>query len=415
MRVAFFTTLFPKLSEPFVLDQIVGLIDRGHEVDIYAARSNGMSKLQPDVVRYELLRRTHYRTSPPKNYLRRLIHIPGLFVRKGRHNPGAFFRALNVRRYGRRAGSLELLYTCCDLMPRREYDIVHAHFGPNGAYAADLRDLGVLTGGLVTTFHGYDATYHLRAFGPGVYGRLFESGEVFTVNTGFTGQNVVKLGCPPEKIIVLPVGLHLSRFAPRPRSVQSNGEVIVLTVARLVEKKGVEYAVQSMAKVGKRHPNARLLVVGDGPLRGQIEALIQSLAMGDNVELLGWKDHDELRELYAKTDVFMLPSVTASNGDMEGQGLVLQEAQAMCIPVVSTLHNGIPEGVQDGVSGFLVPERDPDALADRLIHLIEQPRLREEMGRAGRQFMEQKYDLEKLNDRLVEIYQNVIKFRGAGR
>ncbi len=92
---------------------------------------------------------------------------------------------------------------------------------------------------------------------------------------------------------------------------------------------------------------------------------------------------------------------------MEGQGLVLQEAQATGMPVVTTLHNGIPDGVLDGQTGYLVPERDVDALASRLEHLIEHPEQRALMGRAGRSFVEDRYDINKLNDRLVALFEGV--------
>ena len=103
-----------------------------------------------------------------------------------------------------------------------------------------------------------------------------------------------------------------------------------------------------------------------------------------------------------------MSSVTASDGDKEGQGLVLQEAQGMGLPVLSTLHNGIPDGVLDGKSGFLVPERDVDGLAQKLDYLLENPQVWSEMGLAGRKFVEQHYDINKLNDKLVQIYQDLL-------
>ncbi len=151
-------------------------------------------------------------------------------------------------------------------------------------------------------------------------------------------------------------------------------------------------------------------IVGDGPLRKSIEMLIKQLSIQDKVNLLGWRTQDEIRQLYADAHIFVLSSVTASNGDKEGQGLVIQEAQASGLPVISTLHNGIPEGILDGKSGFLVPERDVDALAEKLIYLIEHPEIWPEMGRAGRAYVEANYDINKLNDRLVEIYKEVLSW-----
>ncbi len=115
----------------------------------------------------------------------------------------------------------------------------------------------------------------------------------------------------------------------------------------------------------------------------------------------------QVAELYRSSHLFLLPSVTAGDGDMEGQGLVLQEAQAAGLPVVSTRHNGIPEGVRDGETGFLVPERDPAALAERLTYLVEHPEVWPAMGHAGRALVEAEFDIEILNDHLVDIYRSL--------
>jgi len=126
--------------------------------------------------------------------------------------------------------------------------------------------------------------------------------------------------------------------------------------------------------------------------------------MEQTIHLLGWKTKDEVRELYDDSHLFVLSSVTAANGDKEGQGLVLQEAQAMGLPVLATLHNGFPDSVLDGKSAFLVPERDVDTLAEKLDFLVEHPAMWSEMSEAGRTFVEANFDVDKLNDRLVDIY-----------
>ena len=122
----------------------------------------------------------------------------------------------------------------------------------------------------------------------------------------------------------------------------------------------------------------------------------------------GGLEEDEILEVYRKAHIFVLPSVTASDGDSEGQALVLQEAQAAGIPVVSTFHNGIPDGVLNGESGFLVPERDVDALAEKLEYLIGHPEIWPEMGKCGREFVEKNYNIRRLNRRFAEIYQQLV-------
>ena len=138
-----------------------------------------------------------------------------------------------------------------------------------------------------------------------------------------------------------------------------------------------------------------------------MEVLINNLRAEENIHILGSQKKKDLLKKMNDAHIFIISSVTAKDGDQEGQGLVLQEAQAMGLPILSTYHNGIPEGVVDKKSGFLVPERDVDALADRLNYLIEHPNTWQDMGKTGREFVEKKYDIKKLNQKLVEIYQRL--------
>ena len=119
------------------------------------------------------------------------------------------------------------------------------------------------------------------------------------------------------------------------------------------------------------------------------------------------KNQQEIIEILDKSQIFVAPSVTASDGNQDAPINVLKEAMAMGLPVVSTYHGGIPELVEDGISGFLVPERDVDALAEKLGYLIEHPEIWPQMGKAGRAYVEKNYDINRLNDRLVEIYQQI--------
>jgi len=123
---------------------------------------------------------------------------------------------------------------------------------------------------------------------------------------------------------------------------------------------------------------------------------------------VGWQAESALQRLYDEASIFLLSSVTAQNGDQEGMGLVILEAQAVGLPVLSTQHDGIPEAVVDGQSAFLVPERDVDALADRLTYLIEHPDIWPHMAQVGRAHVEDQYDIEVLNDRLAAIYREVV-------
>jgi colanic acid/amylovoran biosynthesis glycosyltransferase len=218
----------------------------------------------------------------------------------------------------------------------------------------------------------------------------------------------VRLGCDPQKLIVHRLGAEVKTASLLPTGPRRDGKVIILTIARLVEKKGVGYGIQAVAKVLKRHPAIEYKIVGDGPLRNSLQRLIESLGAGENIKLVGWKDQAEIAQLLEKSDVLLAPSITPESGDEEGTPVVIMEAFAQGVPVVSTYHAGIPEVVKDGKSGFLVAERDIDALAHKLEKSLEDPQLRLTMGRSGRAFVEEEYDIERLNDHLVRIYRQLL-------
>jgi len=406
MKIAFIVSGFPTLSETFILNQITGLLDMGHDVEIFAQFNPKDKKVHSDVEKYRLMERVHY-TSIPYNKVKRILKAIFLIIKNFHKAPLKILKSLNVFKYGKMALSLKLLYLLIPFLDKR-FDIIHCHFGPNGIIGVYPKEIGI-PGKYATSFHGHDVNSYPKIMGENVYNVLFKNGDLFTANTNFTKQQVVKIGCDEKKIIILPVGLRVEKFKFSTRKIQSEKPIKILTVGRLVEKKGYEYAIRAIVKIVAKHENIFYMIAGDGPLRDELESLVSELGARNYVKFMGAVEEDEVLNLYQQAHIFVLPSVTASNGDREGQALVLQEAQAMGLPVVSTLHNGIPEGVLDGKSGFLVPEKDVDALADKLEYLIEHPELWPEMGMYGRKFVEERYNIKKLNQQLVEIYQNLIK------
>lgn len=407
MRIAFIVSIFPKLSETFILNQITGLLDLGHDVEIFSEIPNRKEhKTHPDVEKYSLMERTRYFTTPDSKALRVLkgLALAPDGLRKG---PQKMFESLNFRKYGKKALSLKLLYIITPFLGKR-FDIIHCHFGINGALGIYLKDLG-FGGKYVTSFHGYDVNSLPKVADDSYYSHLFEKGDYFTANTEFTRRQAIELGCPPEKIGILPVGVDIGKFSYAPRRLKPGEPLKILTIGRLVEKKGHEYAIRAFAKLIGKHTNIMYLIAGDGPLKEKLAALIRDLGLRKHVGFLNEVEIEEARNLYETSHIFLLPSVTALDEDREGQALVLQEAQATGMPVVSTYHNGIPEGVLDGRSGFLVPERDVDALAERMDHLIEHPDEWEKMGLEGRRFVESKYEIKSLNRQLQGIYQKLLE------
>lgn len=411
MKIAFIVNRFPALSETFILNQITGLIDRGHSVDIFADQPRDDGKVHQDVVNYRLMERTLYYNryyATPARHVERLASAVGVVAQQATRNPMPLAHSLNVARYGRKAVSLRMLHHVSPFLKRGPYDVVHCHFGPSGILGAFLQSIGALKGKLVTTFYGHDISSYVQEHGPDVYADLFRRGDMFLHISAYVRSKLTNIGSPPERTGLLRIGVDIDRFRFAPRTLAPGEPIKLMTTARLVEKKGLEYSIRAVAKVAERHPNICYRIVGDGKLHHKLQHLIDELGANRWIELVGWKSQDEVRQIYADSHLFILASVTASNGDEEGQGLVLQEAQAMGLPVICTRHNGFPEGMLDGESGYLVPERDVDAMADKINALIEQPERWPEMGRAGRGHVEKHFDNNKLNDQLVGLYQSLL-------
>jgi colanic acid/amylovoran biosynthesis glycosyltransferase len=403
VRIAMIMCDFPTVSETFVLGHITGLLDCGHEVDVYAQRRGESDTVHPDVERYGLLARTRWDPPTPDNLGLRALRGVGLLARMAARDPRRAMAALNVRRNGRAAAGLRLLYMGVPFTARPAYDAILCHFGPYGAKGLELRDAGLVEGRLATVFHGFDVSSLLRDEGEDAYARLFERGDLFLPVSDFWRRRLIALGCPPSRTRVQRMGIDPTRFpfAARRPSADAPRTVRVLSVARLIEKKGVEYAIRAVAAVRATGIDVSYRVIGEGPLRPELERLIAELGAEHYVELVGTRTQTEVARAMAEAHLFLAPSVTAANGDMEGIPVSLMEAMATGLPVISTHHSGIPELVDDGKSGCLVHERDVAELTDALGQLAGHPERWPEMGEYGRRKVESDYDARTLVERLA--------------
>jgi colanic acid/amylovoran biosynthesis glycosyltransferase len=406
MKIAMVVPQFPCFGEPYILSQMTGLVDLGQEVDIIAVNPSGETTIHEDVFRYKLLEQTkHLRLNEQygRSYLERLVNGVNTFIRCHRLAQRAPWKSLNFFRYGRQALRLACLFRLKPFLESR-YDIVHCHFGPNARSFLFLKDIRPMP--FVASFHGYDFSRVVREQGPDCYRDLFARADLVTVNSNYGRNKLLAIGADEKRTVVLPESLPTERFPFRERTLKPGEPVRILTVARLFEKKGYEYSVRAVAKVAEKVPGLEYWIVGDanGPAAPRIRELIRELGMGDRIKILGSKTRQEVIEILGQCHVFVLASVTASDGDEEGQGLVLQEAQACGLPVIATRHNGFPESLIEGETGFLVPERDVDALAERILSLVQRHAEWPRMGRAGRSFVEGKFDSKKLNQQLLGLY-----------
>ena len=409
MRIAFLVNHFPRLSETFIINQVTGLIDRGHEVDIYTHHAEAWSRVHPDVTRYRLWERTYPMQAIPQNYLWRILKGVWLGLTHFHKAPRLIGRSLNVFAYGEQAINLWLLYSAISLIGQHpSYDVIHCQFGTQGYRGLAFKRLLQPTPKLLVMFRGFDISCYVNQGGDRVYRRLFKDVDYCLANCDFFRQRVIQLGWDSERISVHFSGLAVQKFSFRSRQLRPGEPVRIATTGRLVEKKGIEYAIRAVAQQAQQFSNLTYYILGDGSLRQSFETLIRELGADAYIHLLGWKDEAEIIEILNTCHLFIAPSVTASDGNQDAPINVLKEAMAMGLPVISTHHGGIPELVEDGISGFLVPERDANALSEKLADLLAHPERWPEMGQAGRTFVENHFDLNHLNDQLVRRYEQLL-------
>jgi colanic acid/amylovoran biosynthesis glycosyltransferase len=429
LKIAFFVGVFPVVSETFIVRQINALRVSGHTVDIFAD-TPGASDAPLDPEAGPLIEHVTYmdmplemapfempvspifgRTWPPGSptsvwNLARIARAFPKFARCFAASPRLALRMLNQNEYGYRAQSLSQLYRMARLAEKGgKYDVLHAHFGPVAESFRFSRALWRAP--FIASFHGYDFTTLPRKEHKNIYRNLFATADAVTGSSAFSLQRLSALGCPESKLRRLPMGLDPSRFPFRKRTLTPPEPVRILVVARLIPIKGVNFAIDAISALRKRHPNVQLDIVGDGPSRAELEQQASALGLKGIVRFHGPLAAQDIQRLSDLAHIFMHTCVTI-DGDQEGQGLVLQEAQAAGLPIVATRHGAFPEGVLEGKSALLVPERDPCATADALYHLIQNPQLWPEMGQAGRAFVETNYDIRNLNNQLVSLYHQLI-------
>ena len=284
-------------------------------------------------------------------------------------------------------------------------ELIHAHFAVDACAALAVRRR--LKVPMVVTLHGYDVTSEDEALRGSSAGRVYLQGRrslwdearVFVCVSEWIRQKALERGYPEEKLWVHPIGVDLEAFRPA----SGAKEPLVLFVGRLVEKKGCCYLLRAMRAVEEQMPEARLVVVGDGPLRGALQAEARGL---QRCCFVGAAAAEEVREWMRKAAVVAVPSVVAANGDAEGMCLVALEAQAMGVPVVAFRGPGIE--VVDGETGLLVRKRDSDALAEALLSLLMFESVAARWGAAGRARVERLFDLRRQTAELEDKYDEVL-------
>jgi colanic acid/amylovoran biosynthesis glycosyltransferase len=401
MKITFIVKEFPKISETFIMSQVTGLAGRGHDVRVVSLKKPRL----PDSLHNNKTPDTPYSVyyvGYESSGLKRFISIAYRFIY---HLPDSRF----IRFLFRLPKGLEImLYKIAQSEVVTQADVVLIHYGDLAyLFAVFCEKLGIRTP-FAAVFHGVDVARYMPSFSHSERQRLFNAMSLGLPVSRFWRDRLESLDCPGDKLTVHHMGVDAERFRCRERS-PNDESLRIVTVGRLVEKKGIDVAVRSFETAVRSISYKRLVfeIVGDGPERGMLDDLVKSLGIEEQVIFHGRQPTEKTIEILDSADIFVLASRTAKNGDMEGIPVSLMEAMALGLPVISTYHSGIPELVSDGVSGLLVKENTDEELANALIRLIKTPDLRIRLGAEARQVILREFNLQSLTATLENILNKI--------
>jgi glycosyltransferase involved in cell wall biosynthesis len=293
------------------------------------------------------------------------------------------------------------------MLRRHRFELIHAHWIiPQGLMALLARPFTKSKPALLCTSHGGDL-YGLR-------GRFFTWLKSFVLNYTNTLtvvsramlENVESMGVDPKKVAVIPMGVELKkRFIPPAERKEKNA---LLFVGRLVEKKGLRHLIEAMPRILEQNPSAYLRIVGDGPEKAVLKKRISELKINDSVQLLGPVRNEDLPSFYQTSNIVIFPSVIAADGDREGFGLVLVEALGCeCALVVSDLP-AMQDIIIDGKTALVVPQKNAKLLADRVNELLDNSAFQRSLGKVGRQFVLEHFDLDRIGGKYLDLIESSI-------
>lgn len=320
---------------------------------------------------------------PRKNFIRRF------YLKHVRKLPPIYYR-------GEMQGLMKIFR-------RRQVDLMHIYFGHTGVHLLPfIRDWDKPC---LVSFHGADVM--LRPEHPEYEQQLRELLQVVPLvlaRSNSLRARLLELGCPEEKIRLNRTGIPLAQFPFKQRPMPADGEWRFVQACRLIAKKGIATSLRAFTSFRSQFPKAKFVIAGEGPLKGEIEELIGDLSLGDSVELCGFLGQSELFDLYSRSHVFVHPSEMTADQNQEGIPNSMLEAMSTGLPVLATLHGGIPEAVTDGKTGFLVAEKDHEALFRAMSLITESDGLLYVMGQSASRSVGEEFEQGKQIARLESYY-----------
>ena len=413
MNIAIFVPSFPSHCQVPILNLIIGLVKAGENVTIFADKKEAEGTVHKDIDKYKLLEKVIYIPQPPyQNHNNKIVNklylftittpkiIQSIFI-----NPGGTLSSLNVFRFKSFASSFWLFYNASLFLRRKfSYDILHAQFGPIGEKVALLKELKLIQGELITSFRGYDINVVPKS--NSIFNKYFylkKNGNLFTANSNFIKQKLINYHFDETKIHIINSAILPENFKPTKKSATKD-TLNLISVGRLIDIKGYKYSIKAIPELKKLLPERKIIyrIIGDGEKLSALRKLAEDINAQD-VVFLGWKPQEEIIKYLDTSDIFIHPAIVGQDGAEEAQGLVIQEAQAMRLPVIASNIGGIPEGLIDGETGYIVNPKEPFQIASCIAKIVKGNKL-ELFGDNARKFVLKNYNQNIQIQRLQKIY-----------
>lgn len=410
LKVAFVVNKFPAVSHTFIYNQIYALLDKGHDVHLFSYHQ-GCEKTRHQLLqKYGLLDKcTFY---PWRRTDKLIFFLLYLLEGVARKSNMVSEKSLVQLHDWRLVQEFALAKAENWFSKKNRFDVIHVHFGYNGIPIAKHKANGNLPKTkLVTTFHGFDIAPHKTQHYRIVYKNIFEHSDTLTVNTPYLKSVLLSVYNKHPSIHVLPMGVNNEFISPgfkKPKNVRSP-VFMLLFCGRLVALKGPTLAVEIVNElVNNRNKNSILLrIIGEGPEGKTLLRAISKHNLEDHIALLGPLPQEKVLAEMIQSDALIMPGVKEDiTGRAETQGLVVQEAQAVGLPVVVSDVGGMKHGLIHNKTGFVVKAGSVNAFADKVELLMNNPELKYNMGKEGRVFIKHNYSNDALVEKLIAIYKH---------
>jgi len=389
--------VFPARSETFVVQHALGLAERRWSVTAVAKHSGkGMNQSEIESLSHAGIR-SAYAGGFSSSRVKKLFQMVSQCIQHPRE-----ISYLRGNQYFSRP---EMLCAAAQIrfIEQINPDIIHIHFG---TVAGQFQAAG-WSKPTIVTWHGYDANVSPKVRSDYMYQRLFEQNWWHTVGSDFMRQRLLDLGCPEERIVKIPMGVDLSRFSFVNRSKQRDQPLKIVSVGRLSEIKGHSTLIRAIASLRDTGIKTSLRIIGDGPLRQELEELIARNTLGAMVELMGPQPQNIVARELSSGDIFALTGVVGKDGAVETQGVAFIEAQGMGLPVIACDVGGVSESLMDGSTGRLLKSGDIDGIAHSISEYATNPDLRLRHGACGRRFVTQKFSIERMLNEFERLYSEI--------